>query len=235
MENTPAEVPAAAPAAESVTPTPNINPTPAPAPDMHGFTSEDLAGMRTFIDNNGGWDRIKSRISNPEPVQPQMAASQPQAQPVEPQMPQQPAYTPPQGSITPAEYAAKKYAYDLASEKEFETISSYIKRGDFLNDMSRLGISLINQDGSYNDGRVREFLALKAQTVPAQGTSTEPDMSSAPTVEYVPVAESGIASMDQAYAVLDQDMKLKAQGLAGHPAIKSAEEYIKTGGKPAKK
>ena len=234
MENTPTEVPAAAPAAESVTPTPNINPTPAPAPDMHGFTSEDLAGMRTFIDNNGGWDRIKSRISNPEPVQPQMPTSQPQAQPVEPQIPQQPAYTPPQGSITAQEFLAQQYFQGLSHDPKYSGISEQIASGDVLKEMASFNISPLNQDGSINDQMVRRFLDLKAQTVPAKGTGTEPDMSSAPTVEYVPVAESGVTSMDQAYAVLDQDMKLRAQGLAGHPAIQSAEEFIKTGGKPKK-
>lgn len=234
MENAPTEVPAAAPAAESVTPTPNINPTPAPAPDMHGFTSEDLAGMRTFIDNNGGWDRIKSRISNPEPVQPQMPTSQPQPQPVEPQMPQQPTYTPPQGSITAQEFLAQQYFQGLSADPKYAGISQQIASGDVLKEMASFNIQPLNQDGSINDTMVRRFLDLKAQTVPAKGTGTEPDMSSAPTVEYVPVAESGVTSIDQAYAVLDQDMKLKAQGLAGHPAIQSAEEFIKTGGKPKK-
>ena len=82
-DETPA-APAEAPQApESVADT-STNSNPAPAPDMHGFTSEDLAGMRTFIDNNGGWDKIKSRISNPtqttEPAQPAQTQEQPQAQ-----------------------------------------------------------------------------------------------------------------------------------------------------------
>lgn len=240
MADTPNEAPAEAPKAPESVETPintNQEPAQAPAqaPDMHGFTSEDLAGMRTFIDNNGGWDKIKSRISNPEPAQSQNPTSQPQAQPVEPQTPQQPTYTPPQGSITRAEYEAKRYAADLASEKGFEPISDYIRQGDFLKDMSRLGISLINQDGSYNDGMVREFLSLKAQTVPAKGTGTEPNASPAPTVEYVQATDGKITSMDQAYAILDQDMRLKAQGLAGNPDIALAEEFIKTGGKPVEK
>ena len=55
--------------------TPITNPTPEtvsapaqPAVDMHGFTSEQLADMRKFYDANGGYDKVKSRISNPEPV-----------------------------------------------------------------------------------------------------------------------------------------------------------------------
>ena len=67
MDNIP-EAAAPAPAGETVAmPNTNTNaedsPAPAPDPvDLHGFTQDDLAGMRTFIDNNGGWDKIKSRI-----------------------------------------------------------------------------------------------------------------------------------------------------------------------------
>lgn len=233
MENAPAEVPAAAPAAESVTPTPNINPTPAPAPDMHGFTSEDLAGMRTFIDNNGGWDRIKSRISNPEPVQPQMPTSQPQAQPVEPQMPQRPAYTPPQGSITAQEFLAQQYFQGLSRDPKYESISDSIANGDVLKEMASFNIQPLNQDGSLNDQMVRRYLDLKAQTVPAKGTGSEPNASTAPTVEYYQVAGDKISNMSDAYKILEQDMQLKAMGQSGHPLINMAEEFIKTGGKPA--
>lgn len=235
MENTPTEVPAAAPAAESVTPTPNINPTPAPVPDMHGFTSEDLAGMRTFIDNNGGWDRIKSRISNPEPAQPQNPTSQPQAQPVEPQTPQQPTYTPPEGSITAQEFLAQQYFQGLSRDPKYEGISEQIANGDVLKEMASFNIQPLNQDGSINDQMVRRYLDLKAQTVPAKATGTEPGMSPAPTVDYISAIDGKIASMDQAYAIIDQDMRLKAQGLAGNPDAALAEEYIKTGGKPAEK
>lgn len=239
MENTPVEAAGAVPAPQTEQISTNSNPAPtpaapAPAPDMHGFTSEDLASMRKFFDANGGFSAVKSKISNPTPA-PQNPTSQPQAQPVEPQMPQQPAYKTPEGAITAQEFLAQQYFQSLSQDPKYSAISQGIANGEYLKEMSAFGIQPLNQDGSINDQRVRMYLDLKAQTVPAQGTSTEPDMSSAPTVEYVPVAESGITSMDQAYAVLDQDMKLKAQGLAGHPSIGLAEEYIKTGGKPAKK
>lgn len=238
MENTPVDAAGAAPVPQTEAIPTNSNPAPAapaPAPDMHGFTSEDLAGLRTWLDSNGGFDKVKSRLSNPQNYQqPQMPTSQPQAQPVEPQMPQQPTYTPPQGSITAQEFLAQQYFQGLSHDPKYSGISEQIASGDVLKEMASFNISPLNQDGSINDQMVRRFLDLKAQTVPAKGTGTEPDMSSAPTVEYVPVAESGVTSMDQAYAVLDQDMKLRAQGLAGHPAIQSAEEFIKTGGKPKK-
>lgn len=239
MDNAPTEAPA--PAGESVETPINTNQEPAQAPatpDMHGFTSEDLAGMRTFIDNNGGWDKIKSRISNPEPVQPQNPASQPQAQPVEqqmPQQPQQPVYTPPQGSITAQEFLAQQYFQGLSRDPKYEGISEQIANGDLLKEMASFNIQPLNQDGSINDTMVRRYLDLKAQTVPAKGTGTEPNASPAPTVEYVQATNGKITSMDQAYAILDQDMRLKAQGLAGNPDIALAEEFIKTGGKPAEK
>lgn len=230
MDNTPTEAPA--PAGESVETPINTNqaPTQAPVtPDMHGFTSEDLAGMRTFIDNNGGWDRIKSRISNPEPAQPQNPTSQPQAQPVEPQIPQQPEqpkYTPPEGSITAQEFLAHQYFQGLSKAPQYEGISEQIANGDVLKEMASFNIQPLNEDGSINDKMVRQFLDLKAQTVPAKGTSTEPGASAAPTVDYVPTNGS-IENIDQAYRVITQDGELKRAGLSGHPDAIKAEEFIK--------
>lgn len=245
MENNPTaagEAPQAPQTEANPTPT-NIEPTQTPVPNLHGFTEAQLEEMSKFYSANGGYEkgfaRIKSAISNPQQfAQPQNPTSQPQAQPVEPQQPQQPqqpAYTPPQGSITPQEFLAQQYFQGLSRDPKYAPISEQIANGEVLKEMASFNIQPLNQDGSINDQMVRRYLDLKAQTVPAQGTSAEPNMSPAPTVEYVPVAESGITSMDQAFAVLDQDMKLKAQGLAGHPSIGLAEEYIKTGGKPAKK
>lgn len=239
MENTP-EAAGSAPAEQTVATPTNTEPAQAPAqvPDMHGFTSEDLAGMRTFIDNNGGWDKIKSRISNPEskPAEPAPAPqptnepiSQPQAQPVEP------AYKAPEGSITAQEFLAQQYFQGLSRDPKYEGISEQIANGDVLKEMAAFNIQPLNKDGSINDQMVRRYLDLKAQTVPAKSTSTEPGMSSAPTVDYISVENGKITSMDQAYAILQQDMELKAKGLAGNPDIALAEEYIKTGGKPAEK
>ena len=67
MENTP-EAAGAVPAPQTeATPT-NSNPEPAQVPDMHGFTSEQLADMQKFFQANGGYDKVKSRISNPTPA-----------------------------------------------------------------------------------------------------------------------------------------------------------------------
>lgn len=236
MENNPT-APAEAPKApESVeTPTTNTETTAAPqAPDMHGFTSEQLADMKKFFDNNGGFDAIKSKISNPQTVQAPEAqktepTSQPQAQPVE-----NPTYKAPEGSITAQEFLAQQYFQNLAKDPKYASIADGISKGEYLKEMAAFGINAINPDGSINNQKVRMYLDLKAQTVPAQPTSSEPNMSSAPTVEYVQVSGDKITNMQDAYRVLAQDIQLKKVGQS-HPLIKEAEDFIRTKGKVDKK
>lgn len=221
MADTP-EAPAEAPQApESVaTPTTTNEPAQAPAPDLHGFTPEDLAGMRTFIDNNGGWDKIKSRISNPEPqpAQPQQVhepvASQPQPQ----EQPKEPAYKAPVGSITAEEFLAQQYFQGLSRDPKYEGISEQIANGDVLKEMASFNIRPLNQDGSINDQMVRRYLDLKAQTVPAKPTSSEPSAGNAPTVTYTGVGEGGIKDINEAYKIIMEK---------GNPNAKVAEEFIK--------
>lgn len=227
MENAP-EAPAAAPAESEATPT-NTNQeqsaAPVPAPDMHGFTSEQLADIDKFFKANGGFDAIKSKISNPQPVaQPQPEAPKVEAQPQQPT--EQPQYKAPEGSITAQEFLAQQYFQSLSKEEKYAGISDKIASGDVLKEMASFNIQPLNRDGSINDQMVRRYLDLKAQTVPAKTTSTEPNASTAPTVEYVEVGEN-ISNIDQAYQVLSQDAKLRAQGLAGHPKIALAEAFIK--------
>lgn len=231
MENAP-EAPAAAPAAESVA-TPNTNPTPAPAaPDMHGFTSEQLAEMRKFYDNNGGWEKVKSRISNPAPVQPQQPnldatyAMKKEEDMMKAPQAEQPKYEAPFGSITKDEYITREYFRSLSQDPRFATISKEIESGAILKDMARLGIKAINQDGSINNGMVREFLKLKADTVVAKQTSSMPEASAAPTVEYSPYDEKTM-DMKQAMAILQQDSALRSRGQAGHPHTKEAEDFMR--------
>ena len=86
MADTPNEAPVAPEAKSEATPT-NTNPEQAKeqeapaAPDMHGFTSEQLADMQKFFQANGGYDKVKSRISNPTPAPAQ------EQKPVEPEKP----------------------------------------------------------------------------------------------------------------------------------------------------
>lgn len=232
MENAP-EAPAEAPQAPESEATP-INTNPAPvAPDMHGFTSDQLAEMQKFFEANGGFDKIKSRISNPEPrVEQPVAQPAPQAQPQQPHY-EQPAYRAPAGSITAEEFLAKQYFDSLAHEEKYSAISKEIADGDVLKEMASFNIQPLNRDGSINDTMVRRYLDLKAQTVPAKQSGATPEASAAPTVDYVPVGEK-INDIDQAYAVIRQDAQLKASGMAGHPNVALAEEFIKNSYKDRK-
>lgn len=232
MENQP-EAPAAAPAAESVA-TPNINPTPsaapAQAPNMYGFTSEQLADMRKFYDNNGGYEKVKSRISNPEPAQKPAAdlnAAPALNQQQDAMQAQQSSYRrPAAGSITPQEFLAQQYFGALSREEKYAPISKEVETGAVLKDMAALNIRPFNDDGSINDTMVRRYLDLKAQTVVAKQTSAAPEASVAPTVDYVPFSDQ-VQDMRQAMAVLQQDSQLRSSGLAGHPQAAAAEEFMR--------
>lgn len=203
----------------------NTNPAPAQAPDMHGFTSEQLADMKKFFDNNGGFDGVKAKISNPEkPVEKPVENSQAEPQkkeeptshtqePLQTQAPQTP-----QGAITAQEFLAKQYFKSLAGEEKYAAISKGIENGDYLKEMAAFGINALNQDGSINDQKVRMYLDLKAQTVPAKPTETEPNASAAPTVSYTEVGEAGFTNIDQAYKVLMEP---------GNPNMAKAEEFIR--------
>ena len=226
MDNAPTEAPAEAPKApeSEATPTTNQESTQA-TPNLHGFTEAQLAEMEKFYSANGGYEkafnRVKSAISNPEkPVEKPVENSQ-----TEPQKTEEPtsqtqtdsAYKAPQGAITAQEFLAQQYFKALAGEEKYAPIAKGIENGDYLKEMAAFGINALNQDGSINDQKVRMYLDLKAQTVPAKPTETEPNASAAPTVNYVEVGEK-IENIDQAYKVLMQP---------NHPKMQMAEEFIK--------
>ena len=228
MENTP-EAAGAAPAPQTEA-TPITNPEPAQAPDLHGFTSDQLAEIDKFFKANGGFDKVKAKISNPSPgvqQQPAQPAQQPAEQAYQqPQYQPQQQYTPPDGSITAQEFLAQQYFMSLAGEDKYSAISNDIASGNVLKEMASFNIQPLNRDGSINDAMVRRYLDLKAQTVPAKATSAEPNASTAPTVEYVEVGDT-ISNINQAYEVISQDAKLRRQGMPGHPKVAMAEDFIK--------
>ena len=225
MENAP-EAPAEAPKAPESEATPtNSNPEPAQAPDMHGFTSEQLADMQKFFQANGGYDKVKSRISNPTP------APAEEQKPVEPAQPAQPVqtsapYTPPAGAMTQGAMATKLYFESLARQDKYKEIADDITNGNVIKEMDSLGIPYMNRDGSLNPDKLFGYLDMKAKTVPAKQTSSMPEASAAPTVDYIPVGET-IESMDQAQRIIMQDTQLRRQGKAGHPSVKMAEDYMR--------
>lgn len=240
MADTPNEAPAAP--AESVA-TPNTNPTqPQDAqpqassqPDMHGFTSEQLADMKKFFDNNGGFDAVKSKISNPAPAAEPAKDVEPKAtEPVQPAEQKQPEFKAPAGAINQNEYFVKRYFMDLAGEEQYANISKEISSGKVLTEMAELGIQYMLPNGAIDTERVNKFLTMKAQTVPAKQSGAEPEASAAPTVDYIPVGEN-IKNADEARQVIMQDSQLRARGMAGHPAAQKAEEFLRNMLSPEKK
>lgn len=214
---TPAE---GASVADNPTTTNNAQAPAAPTVDL-GLTAEQAQKFKTFIDNNGGFDgafsKLKADISTPKSAQPvEEPKKEEPAQQVQPQ-PQEPQFKTPEGAITAQEFLAKQYFKALAGEEKYAPIAKGIENGDYLKEMAAFGINALNQDGSINDQKVRMYLDLKAQTVPAKPTGTEPDASAAPTVGYVNVGDK-IENIDQAYQVIMQP---------NHPATKMAEEFIK--------
>lgn len=224
MENTP-EAAGAAPAPQTeATPT-NSNPAPA-APDMHGFTSDQLAEMQKFFQANGGFDKIKAKISNPEPKVEQNVLNTPAPKVETPAQPEQPSYQMPAGSITRDEFLAQQYFGALAKEEKYASIAKDVENGAVLKDMAAFNIRPINADGTINDAMVRRYLDLKAQTVVAKQTSAMPEASAAPTVDYVQFDENNM-DIRKAAAILQQDSALKARGQGGNPDAAKAEEFMK--------
>lgn len=226
MENSP-EAPVA-PEVKSEA-TPNTNPEPAKAqeapaaPDMHGFTSEQLADMQKFFQANGGYDKVKSRISNPTPAP---AQEQKPVEPAYPAAPQEQEYKAPAGAINQNEYFVKRYFMDLAGEEQYANISKEISSGKVLTEMAELGIQYMLPNGAIDSERVNKFLTMKSQNAPAKQSGAEPEASAAPTVDYVPVGEN-IKTADEARQVIMQDTQLRARGMAGHPAAQKAEEFLR--------
>lgn len=232
MDNNVPEAPTPAPAdASDKTPT-NTNSESAPAPAQPtvdlGLTPEQAEKFKTFVENSGGFDnafkKLKTDISQPRtlekaPEAPQTASTpqddnQPTSQPQ--QAPE--AFRMPQGAITAQEFLAEQYFRSLAGEEKYANISEQIKNGDYLKEMSAFGIQPLNPDGSINDQKVRMYLDLKSQTIPAKPTETTPDASAAPTVTYTEVGEGGIKTIEEAYKILMEP---------GSPHRSKAEEFIK--------
>lgn len=231
MENTPE---AAAPATEAT----NTNTNPAPAetpaeptqtPDLQGFTSEQLTEMKKFMDANGGYDKafktFKDRISNPAPETPvaeDIKANKMQMSVEEQaQLLQTPA-----GYMSQQEFMAQQYYNSLASKEEYAPIADKIRSGEMFGEMAKFGIRPMDANGNINDKQVRDFFDLYAKTIPAAPAKT-PEASQAPTVDYIPTNQGKIDNVQQAMKILAQSATLKERGLAEHPDLAAAKEYLK--------
>ena len=235
MENTPE---AAAPATEATNT--NTNPTPAPAEapaqaapaqDMHGFTGDQLAEMAKFMEANGGYDKafktFKDRISNPAPETTKEVSAQP-AQSTQPTVEEQAQkiIQTPAGYMSQQEFMAQQYYNSLANQDEYAPIADKIRSGEVFNEMRKFGIQPMDKDGNINDVQAREFLSLLAKTVPAKPAET-PEAAAAPTVDYVPTNDGKVESFQQASRIIAQSADLKGRGLAEHPQIQAAKDYVR--------
>lgn len=209
-----------------------------PAVDMHGFTSDQLADMRKFIDANGSWDKIKSRISNPQLTQPTSQPAQPVQQPTsqsqpssadaqsQPQPAPQPVSQPetPKGYAKPQELLLEQYFDRLSTRPEYANISKDIANGNILKEMASMGMNPIDDNFNVNTAQLEQFLKLKSASVPAIPTETAP--TNIPTVDFTEVGEN-ITDVNQALKVLEESRVAKSKGLAEHPSVAKAEEFLK--------
>lgn len=206
-----------------------------PEVNLHGFTENELESMRKFFDNNGGFEGVKSRLSNPQKYANQQTQleAQPQTQQPEPQPQPQPQTTNqvPEGYYSQNELGFGRYMSDLANSDKYRPLHDYIS-GDggkqLLDDLKSFNIQPMDSQGNINVDGITKFLDLKVQTVPATQDSVEP--SSTPTADYIQVGDE-IKSFDEAARVISQSHILKAQGKPAHPAYDKALEFLKAQGK----
>lgn len=202
--------------------------------DLHGLDPAQLGDIAKFISSNGGFDKLKSRLSNPQQNQPQQPEQLAQ-QTAEVNQPQiraqgQPVQSnqPPKGYASLQEIQMQSFFKELSQDPKYANISEQIANGDVLKEMANLGMRPIDENFNVNMGQLNDFLALKSASVPAKPTSVEP--TNIPTVEYTTVEGNSITSTQQAMQVLQESMAAERSGLAPHPAAQAAREYIKKNG-----
>lgn len=230
MENVAAPQGEAAPLTPNAESAPVASEAPATTEPAPIFTNEQALEIKNFLDNHGGLEKVKKNLSMRQAdmqVQAQVAQPSPlndsiSQQPPVMAQPQQPAPQPIQGGMTQEEFAIQQYFTSLAGQDQYKNIADQMRSGEVLKEMAKFDIQpMVN--GVFNDQKVRNFLDLYSKSVPA----TEPTapLTNTPTVEYVEVPET-ISTMDQAMQILKQDQELKAQGKAGHPRVKEANEFF---------
>lgn len=211
----------------------------APA-DAPIFTPEEAADIKKFFDNNGGFEKVKRNISLRKADAPKQAETSapevtpgtaPQAQQLTtPEAPAQQTAEPstntvPKGFRTPTEIIAQVYNDRLEAVPEYEPIKDYIHSGEYIKEMEKMGMIAFDKQGNVNDAVVRQFLDLKAKTVPAPTTSTP--LTSTPLVEYTHT-EGDITNLETARAIMRQG--------TSHPRYNDAMTFFSTafnGAKPA--
>lgn len=203
--------------------TASTTPTQASNIDLHGLDPAQLGDIAKFLESNGGFNAVKSRISNPQKVvEPQTAAARTEPEQSQPQPAPQPTQ-PPKGFASLNELNVERYFKDLATDPKYASISEQIANGEVLKEMSAMGMNPIDENYNINVNQLNQFLTLKAASVPTKPTSVEP--TNIPTVDYVEVGEN-ITDMNQALTVMQQSMEAQAKGAAPHPALAQAKEFL---------
>lgn len=176
--------------------------------------------QKRFIDANGGFEKVfekaKSAIANPQKPaeEPKPEEKQPEQKPEE--APQQQPAGVPKGYISPREFYVDQYFKSLAKDKKYAPIADKISSGDVLKEMAAFNIKATDDNGNINDGMVRKFLDLKAQTVPATAP-TAGATSVTPTVTYTDVGES----------ITDRETAMKVINESGHPKHDEAMKFLR--------
>lgn len=205
-----------------------------PAVDLHGLDPNQLGDIAKFLKGQGGFEALKSRMSNPDkpaqpaaqPAQPaQQPAQQPTQQPAQPQAPATPEV--PEGFVSPQALQLKGYFDKLATDPKYANIAEQISNGDILKEMASFGMAPIDDNYNINVGQLTKFLDLKSASVPAKPATTE--VTTTPTADYTPV-EGEITSVEQAWNVIRENVMYTSQGKAPNPALAQAEEYLKKSG-----
>lgn len=218
------ENPAAAPATGTEE---NLNTNQeAPAAPTANIPAEQIEAFNKFVAGQGGFDNAftkwKELVSKPQPKDEEKTAETPaQQQPVQPQQPIQ--QKPAEGFLSANDIMALQYRNMLAGDEKYSKIKDYVNSDGWLKDMRAMGMSPTDAQGNLNDRVIRQFLDLKAQTVPAN-TPSDP-ITTTPTVEYVNVGDS-VNTVEDAFKVIQQNIQLKAMGKPEHPKTKDAKDKI---------
>lgn len=194
-----------------------------------GLTADQAKAFKTFIDNNGGFDKsfqkLKTAVTARKDTQPAQPTTAPQVeQPTQPAQPAQAEQTQPQpkpatipeGFLTPQDIMAQQYNSALMSREEYAGIKDYIANAEYVADMRKMGMTPIDGNGNINDAVIRQFLDLKAKTIPAPQPSTP--VTNIPTKTYTEV-DGGITTVEQALSVSSQG--------ASHPQYQEAVKFMR--------
>lgn len=196
-----------------------------PAPVDLGLTADQAKAFKTFIDNNGGFDKsfqkLKTAVTarkETQPAQPVAPQTEQPAQPVqiEQTQPQPKPATIPEGFLTPQDIMAQQYNNALMSREEYASIKDYIAKAEYVAEMRKMGMTPIDDNGNINDAVIRQFLDLKAKTIPAPQPSAP--VTNIPTKAYTEI-DGDITTMEQA-------LSISSQG-PNHPQYQKALEFAR--------